>query len=52
MNEGIDRKILKNYEIIQKIGRGRYGIVWKGLHKKDKSMVAIKKIHEALITEK
>lgn len=36
MSEEIDSHILKRYEIIKKIGKGAYGIVWKALDKKNK----------------
>lgn len=29
MSEIVDQNILKKYEILTKIGKGAYGIVWK-----------------------
>jgi len=46
-NEEVDKKVLKKYEIIQRIGRGAYGIVWKATDKKNKETVALKKIFDA-----
>lgn len=34
MNDIIDGKILRKYEIIKKIGKGAYGQVWKVINKK------------------
>ena len=42
MSEEKDSHILKRYEIIKKIGKGAYGIVWKALDKKNKQYVALK----------
>ena len=36
MSEDIDDHVLRKYEIVQKIGRGTYGIVWKAVDKKTK----------------
>eukprot|EP01025_Chloroclados_australasicus_P044937 TRINITY_DN4896_c0_g1_i3.p1 TRINITY_DN4896_c0_g1~~TRINITY_DN4896_c0_g1_i3.p1 ORF type:complete len:426 (-),score=45.41 TRINITY_DN4896_c0_g1_i3:5138-6415(-) len=47
MNEEIDKRILRKFEIQQKIGKGAYGVVWKALNKKTKETVALKKIYDA-----
>ena len=47
MSEEIDRHVLRKYEIVQKLGKGAYGIVWKAIDKKNKDMVALKKIFDA-----
>eukprot|EP00388_Colpodella_angusta_P025516 GDKK01002899.1.p1 GENE.GDKK01002899.1~~GDKK01002899.1.p1 ORF type:complete len:560 (+),score=129.73 GDKK01002899.1:66-1682(+) len=47
MSEEIDRHITRKYEIIQKLGKGAYGIVWKALDKKTGETVALKKIFDA-----
>lgn len=35
------------YEMIQKMGKGNYGIVWKAVDKRNRDRVAIKKIYSA-----
>jgi mitogen-activated protein kinase 15 len=45
--ERIDGHILQRYEVIQKIGKGAYGIVWKVLDKVLHRAVALKKIFGA-----
>jgi len=46
-NEDIDDDVLKKYEIVQKLGKGAYGIVWKATERKTKETVALKKIFDA-----
>ncbi len=45
MSDNIDRHILKKYEIIQRLAKGAYGVVWKAIHRKKNSLVAIKKVY-------
>jgi mitogen-activated protein kinase 15 len=45
--ESVDRHIMRRYEIIQKIGKGAYGIVWKVLDKQTLHIVALKKAYDA-----
>lgn len=47
MNEDIESSLLKKYEIVQKIGKGAYGVVWKAIDKKQNQVVALKKIYDA-----
>jgi len=47
MSEEIDRHVTKRYEILQKLGKGAYGIVWRALDKRTKEVVALKKIFDA-----
>jgi len=47
MSEEVEQHVLKRYEIVQKLGKGAYGVVWKCITKKDKTVVAIKKIFDA-----
>ena len=47
MSEKIDASILKKYEILQKIGKGAYGIVWKAKDTKTQKIVALKKVFDA-----
>ena len=50
--EEIDKHVLRNYEIAQKLGKGAYGIVWRAIKKGGKkrepeTVVALKKIFDA-----
>eukprot|EP00919_Chromeraceae_sp_WS-2016_P001722 GHVR01004171.1.p1 GENE.GHVR01004171.1~~GHVR01004171.1.p1 ORF type:complete len:376 (+),score=58.12 GHVR01004171.1:87-1214(+) len=47
MSEEIDKHVLRKYEVIQKLGKGAYGIVWKAIDKKTTEIVALKKIFDA-----
>ena len=47
MSEEIDRHVLKRYNIVMKLGKGAYGIVWRATDKKTKETVALKKIFDA-----
>ena len=47
MTEEIEAHVLKKYEILQKLGKGAYGIVWKALDKRTKEIVALKKNFDA-----
>jgi mitogen-activated protein kinase 15 len=47
MSEDIEPHILKKFEIIQKLGKGAYGVVWKAIDKRTKQLVALKKVFEA-----
>lgn len=47
MSEEIDRHVLRKYDIVQKLGRGAYGIVWKAIDKKTREVVALKKCFDA-----
>jgi mitogen-activated protein kinase 15 len=43
----VDKHIANRYEIIQKIGKGAYGVVWKALDKVTHQIIALKKIFGA-----
>jgi mitogen-activated protein kinase 15 len=47
MTEDIDSHVLRRYEIVQKLGKGAYGIVWKVIDKKRKKVYALKKVFDA-----
>ena len=51
MTEEVESHIFKKYEILQKLGKGAYGIVWKVIDKKTKKVVALKKVFEAFHNE-
>lgn len=48
MTEEIEPHILKKYEIVEKLGKGAYGIVWKAVDRKLKQIVALKKVEKSL----
>ncbi|KAK0178479.1 hypothetical protein PV327_007368 [Microctonus hyperodae] len=43
----IDGHIAKHYNIVRRLGKGAYGIVWKAVNKRTKKIVAMKKIFDA-----
>ncbi|CAD8119764.1 unnamed protein product [Paramecium sonneborni] len=47
MTEEIEAHILQKYEIMQKMGKGAYGVVWKAIVRKTKQIVALKKVFDA-----
>jgi mitogen-activated protein kinase 15 len=47
MSEEIEKHVLEKYEILQKMGRGAYGIVWKSKEKATGRIVALKKVFDA-----
>jgi len=47
MAEELEPHILKKYEILQKVGKGAYGVVWKAIDKHTKQSVALKKVFDA-----
>lgn len=46
-DEAIDRHVLRKYEIVHRVGKGAYGVVWKALNRKTGETVALKKIFQA-----
>lgn len=47
MSEEIEPHIYRKYEILQRLGKGAYGIVWKAVERKTKTIVALKKVFDA-----
>jgi len=47
MTEEVEQHVLERYDLIQKLGKGAYGIVWKAMDKKYKQAVALKKVFDA-----
>jgi len=47
MSEEVEPHILRKFEIIQKLGKGAYGVVYKAIDKKTKTIVALKKVFDA-----
>ena len=48
MNEEIEKHILHKFEIIQKLGKGAYGVVWKARERKSGKILAIKKVNSLI----
>lgn len=47
MSEEVERHVLRKFEIAQRLGKGAYGIVWKGIEKRSRQVVALKKCFDA-----
>ncbi|PHJ24641.1 cmgc mapk family [Cystoisospora suis] len=47
MSEEVDKHVLRKYDIVQKLGKGAYGIVWKSTDRRTNETVALKKIFDA-----
>ena len=46
-NEEIEAHVLERYELLQKLGQGAYGIVWKAMDKRTREIVALRKNFDA-----
>jgi len=47
MSDEVEQHVLDRYELMQKLGKGAYGVVWKAIDKKYKQVVAVKKVFDA-----
>jgi mitogen-activated protein kinase 15 len=47
----VDERIQAKYEMVQKMGKGNYGTVWKAINKTNRDRIAIKKINNAFINK-
>jgi len=47
MIDEIEPHIYKKYEVLERKGKGAYGIVWKAIERKTKNVVALKKVFDA-----
>eukprot|EP01056_Protomagalhaensia_sp_Gyna25_P002720 Protomagalhaensia_sp_Gyna_25__2719@NODE_255_length_4149_cov_33_394647_g196_i0_p1_GENE_NODE_255_length_4149_cov_33_394647_g196_i0NODE_255_length_4149_cov_33_394647_g196_i0_p1_ORF_typecomplete_len515_score78_95Pkinase/PF00069_25/4_9e69Pkinase_Tyr/PF07714_17/8_6e39Kinaselike/PF14531_6/2_8e13Kdo/PF06293_14/7_8e09Pkinase_fungal/PF17667_1/1_2e07WaaY/PF06176_11/9_5e06RIO1/PF01163_22/0_00038FTA2/PF13095_6/0_052APH/PF01636_23/0_03Seadorna_VP7/PF07387_11/0_057EcKinase/PF02958_20/0_25_NODE_255_length_4149_ len=47
MSEEIDKHVTKKYDILQRLGKGAYGIVWRSEDRRTGQIVALKKIFDA-----
>lgn len=47
MAEEVEPHILRKFEVLQKLGKGAYGVVWKAVDKQSKQLVALKKVFDA-----
>ena len=39
MSEDVVKSVTKDYDVLQKLGKGAYGIVWKAIDKKSRDVV-------------
>lgn len=46
-DDEVDPHVLRKYALLQKLGKGAYGVVWKAVDKKNNNLVALKKIFDA-----
>lgn len=47
MSEEIDAHVLRKYDVLRKLGKGAYGIVWRAVDRRSSETVALKKIFDA-----
>lgn len=47
MKNSVEEHILERYQLLEKKGKGAYGVVWKALKKSNQHVVALKKIFDA-----
>ena len=43
----VDKHVVRKYKVVQKLGKGAYGIVWKVIDRKTQKILALKKIFDA-----
>ena len=47
MTDELEPNILKRFQILKKLGKGAYGVVFKALDRQSNKIVALKKIYDA-----
>lgn len=47
MSDEIETHVHEKYQIVEKLGMGAYGIVWKAIRRKTNKVVALKKVFDA-----
>ncbi len=47
MSEEIEKHVVRKFEICQRLGKGAYGIVWKSIEKRSRTVIALKKCFDA-----
>ena len=47
MTDAIDSRVLRRFDVCQKLGQGSYGIVWKVVNRQNGTVMALKKCFEA-----
>jgi serine/threonine protein kinase len=45
MSEEIEQHILQRFQILTKLGKGAYGVVWKAVDRKTNKVIALKKVN-------
>ena len=51
MSDEIESHIVEKYEILEKKGKGAYGVVWKAAQRRTGKIVALKKVFDAFQNE-
>ena len=46
-SEHVEKHVLRRLELAQRLGRGAYGVVWKVIEKRSRSVIALKKCFDA-----
>lgn len=47
MSEEIESHILSKYDVVQRLGKGAYGVVWKAINRQSGEVCALKKVFDA-----
>jgi mitogen-activated protein kinase 15 len=47
MSDEIDKAIIRKFDLLHKLGKGAYGIVWKAIDRTTQKTVALKKCFDA-----
>lgn len=47
MSDEVESHVLERYELLKKMGKGAYGVVWKARDRSSNQLVALKKIYDA-----
>ena len=47
MSDAIESHLIEKFEIVERLGKGAYGIVWKAVKRADDKVVALKKVFDA-----
>ena len=46
-HEEIDKVIIRKFDMLKKVGKGAYGVVWRAVDRSTRKTVAVKKCFEA-----